>query len=347
MYNKISLLWFLFFLMEVTLMVYVNIIDAGHGDCILLDFTHTLILIDSGPKTFLIRRNVIEKLKGLLNDRKIDIAIVTHNDDDHIGGYEYVISAGIKIEKFIFNSLSICGKIFTEHEKQISYNQDVNLDACIKDKRISLEELVFGNEPVFINNIKIMPLTPTIDALNYMHDNYIKKNQPQISADDKIEPTLLECIEEVVNSSDKFLPDRSITNRTSLSLIIEYNAFRGLFLGDAWASDIIESFRLNQVEPDFCVTKLSHHGSERNVNSELINIIGKTEYIICADKSKHNHPNNKTFARILSQFPQATFHFSSDNDNVRSIFSENNVLEYQVLCTYSSNGVNVRYYECS
>lgn len=50
-------------------MVIVNILDAGHGDCILLDFTHTLILIDSGPKTFLIRRNVIEKLKDLLNDR--------------------------------------------------------------------------------------------------------------------------------------------------------------------------------------------------------------------------------------------------------------------------------------
>ena len=88
-------------------MTAVYVLDAGHGDCILLDFEHTLILIDSGPKTFLIRRNVIEKLKDLLNERTIDIAIVTHNDDDHIGGYEYVISSGIKIEKFIFNSLSI------------------------------------------------------------------------------------------------------------------------------------------------------------------------------------------------------------------------------------------------
>ena len=304
----------------------INVLDAGHGDCILLDFIHTLILIDSGPKTFLIRRNVIEKLKYLLNDRTIDIAIVTHNDDDHIGGYEYVISSGIKIEKFIFNSLSICGEIFTDHEQQISYNQDVNLDTFIKDKGISLEALVFGNEPIIINDIKLIPLTPTIGSLQYMHDDYLIKNQPQISSDENLEPTLAECIEEITNGNDKFIPDRSITNRTSLSLIIEYNSFRGLFLGDAWASDIIECFRLNQIEPGFCVTKLSHHGSEKNTNSELINIIGKTEYIFCADKSKHNHPNNKTIARILSQFQQATFHFSSDNDKVRSIFSENNVL---------------------
>lgn len=327
-------------------MIIVNILDAGHGDCILLDFTHTLILIDSGPKTFLRRRNVKEKLKDLLNDRTIDIAIVTHNDDDHIGGYEYVLSSGIKIEKFIFNSLSICGELFNDHEQQISYNQDISLDTLIKDKTVSLEALVFGNEPVIINDIKLIPLTPTIDALHHMHNDYIKKNQPQISSDEKVEPTLLECIEEVANGTDKFLPDRSITNRTSLSLIIEYNGFRGLFLGDAWATDVIESFRLKKIEPGFCVTKLSHHGSERNSNSELINIIGKTEYIICADKSKHNHPNNKTIARILVQYPEAIFHFSSDNEDVRSIFNENNVLECQAECTYSSNGVNVRYYEC-
>lgn len=327
-------------------MVKVNILDAGHGDCILLDFTHTLVLIDSGPKTFLIRRNVIDKLKNLLNDRTIDIAIVTHNDDDHIGGYEYVLSSGIKIEKFIFNSLSICGELFNDHEQQISYNQDVSLDTFIKDKTVSLEALVFGNEPVIINDIKFIPLTPTIDALHHMHDDYIKKNQPQISSDEKVEPTLLVCIEEVANGGDKFLPDRSITNRTSLSLIIEYNGFRGLFLGDAWATDVVESFRLSKIEPGFCVTKLSHHGSERNSNSELINIIGKTEYIICADKSKHNHPNNKTIARILVQYPEAIFHFSSNNEDVRSIFNENNVLGSQMLCTYSSNGVNVRYYEC-
>ncbi|EBL1847875.1 MBL fold metallo-hydrolase [Salmonella enterica] len=294
----------------------------------------------------MIRRNVIEKLKDVLHDRAIDIAIVTHNDDDHIGGYEYVLSSGIKIEKFIFNSLSICGEIFNDHEQQISYNQDISLDTLIKDKTVSLEALVFGNEPVIINDIKLIPLTPTIDALHHMHDDYIKKNQPQISSDEKVEPTLLECIEEVANGTDKFLPDRSITNRTSLSLIIEYNGFRGLFLGDAWATDVIESFRLNKIEPGFCVTKLSHHGSERNSNSELINIIGKTEYIICADKSKHNHPNNKTIARILVQYPEAIFHFSSNNEDVRSIFNENNVLECQAECTYSSNGVNVRYYEC-
>ncbi|POD98006.1 hypothetical protein BVY05_20780 [Pectobacterium odoriferum] len=307
---------------------------------------HTLILIDSGPKEFLIRRNVIEKLKELLDERIIDIAVVTHNDDDHIGGYEYIISSEIKIDRFIFNNLSFCGKIFNTHEQQISYNQDINLDAFLKGKGISIETLLLGSEPIIINGIKLTPLTPTIDALHRMHGDYLKKNQPQISSDEEIEPTLEEYIEEIANGNDKFIPDRSITNKTSLSLIIEYNDFRGAFLGDAWATDIVSALNLSNIKPVFNVVKLSHHGSEKNTTSDLIQLLGKTEYIICADKSKHNHPNNKTISRILSQYPDAIFHFSSDNEKVRSIFNENNVLGYQALCTYSSNGVNVRYYEC-
>lgn len=323
-----------------------NILDAGHGDCILLDFAHTLILIDSGPKEYLIRRGVIAKLEKILNGRAIDLAVVTHNDDDHIGAFEYIISSGIEIQKFIFNSLSVCGEIFKNNERQISYNQDVSLDALINEHGGVIEAFVCGDEPLIINDIKVIPVTPTIDALQNMHNDYTKKNQPQISSDEKIERTILECIEEIADGNDKFIPDRSITNRTSLSLIIEYNDFRGLFLGDAWASDVIEFFRLNQVNSGFSVTKLSHHGSEKNSSSELINTIGKTEYIICADKSKHNHPNNKTIARILVQYPEAIFHFSSNNEDVKSIFNKNNVLECQAECTYSSNGVNVRYYEC-
>ncbi|MEZ2682329.1 ComEC/Rec2 family competence protein [Providencia rettgeri] len=332
-------------------MLIINIFDAAHGDCILLDFSHTLILIDSGPKEFLIRRNIISKLKELVGERVINIAIVTHNDDDHIGGYEYILSSGIKIDKLLFNSLSYCRSIFNTDERQISYSQDVSLETFLRDKDISVEAFLGESEPIKFNNIKLIPLTPSVDALQRMNNNYLKKSQlkisqPQISSDKEVEPTLEEYLEEIANGNDKFIPDRSITNRTSLSIIVEYNGFRALFLGDAWAKDVIEALSSNQIEPNFNVVKLSHHGSEKNTNSELIKILGKTEYIICADKSKHNHPNNKTIARVLTQFPEAIFHFSSDNEEVRSIFKKNSVLEFKALCTYSSNGVNIRYYEC-
>ncbi|MFB4820360.1 ComEC/Rec2 family competence protein [Enterobacter hormaechei subsp. xiangfangensis] len=327
-------------------MATINILDAGHGDCILLDFTHTLILIDSGPKEFLIRRSVITKLKELLSERAIDIAVVTHNDDDHIGGYEYIISSGIKINRFIFNSLNLISNIFKTDERQISYNQDINLDLYLKEQNISVETLRWQSEPIVINNIKIIPLTPEISALERMHNDHLRKTLPQISSFEETEPTLDECINDIFNGNDKFIPDKSITNRTSLSFIVEYNHFRGVFLGDAWATDVVSALKSSNIKLDFNVVKLSHHGSEKNTTSDLIQLLGETEYIICADKSKHNHPNNKTIARILVQYPNARFHFSSDNAKVRSIFSKNNVLGCQALCTYSSNGVNVRYYEC-
>lgn len=81
-------------------MLKIHVIDAAHGDCILLDFEHTKILIDCGPfKPFLTRRNVRNNLKNLIgSEQKIDLAIVTHNDDDHIGGFESLIDEGVKLE---------------------------------------------------------------------------------------------------------------------------------------------------------------------------------------------------------------------------------------------------------
>ena len=103
-------------------MLKIHVIDAAHGDCIFLDFESTKILIDCGPyKPFLTRRNVHNNLKQLLGpEQKIDLAIVTHNDDDHIGGFESLIDGGVKLETIIFNSLQDIPDIIKNSQKQIS-----------------------------------------------------------------------------------------------------------------------------------------------------------------------------------------------------------------------------------
>src|SRR5690606_39503640 len=106
-------------------MLKIHIIDATHGDCVLLDFDHSKILIDCGAKSFLARRDVLTNIENILGeDGTIDIAVVTHNDDDHIGGFEYLLDTGIKIKTIVFNSLQDIPDIIVSVQKQISYNQD-------------------------------------------------------------------------------------------------------------------------------------------------------------------------------------------------------------------------------
>lgn len=338
-------------------MLKIHIIDAGHGDCIFLDFEHTKILVDCGPKKIKIRRNVIATLNHVLGaNKKIDLAIVTHNDDDHIGGFKSLLEQGIKIEKMIFNSLGDIPHIINSEVSQVSFKQDNELrKKLLEDKSIKLETLTRVDESIEINEIKITAITPTLEALESLMKAYeadeIKKGEKdlvvtQISNHNKDETPLIECINNIQQSNDIFINDISKPNKSSVSIIIEYKDFRGLFLADAHAEDIVDGIKEKGYEnTQFSVTKLSHHGSEKNTSTELLEVIGKTEYILCADKSKHNHPNNLTLARILNFDNNPAIHFSTSEENLSCLVKELEDSSISIQSTFSVNYMNTILYD--
>lgn len=337
-------------------MLKVHVIDAGHGDCIFLDFGHTKILIDCGPKKIKTRKIVLSNLYELLASKKIDIAIVTHNDDDHIGGFKYLLEKGIKIEKIIFNSLGDIPNIINSEISQVSFKQDNELrKKLLEDKSIQLETLTRVDDSIEINEIKITAITPTLEALESLMKAYeadeIKKGEKesvvtQISNHKKNETPLIECITNIQECNDIFINDISKPNKSSVSIIIEYKGFCGLFLADAHAEDIVDGIREKGYEnAQFNITKLSHHGSEKNTSTELLEVIGKTEYILCADKSKHNHPNNLTLARILNFDNNPTIHFSTSEENLSCLVRELVDSNISIQSTFSVNHLNTILYD--
>ncbi|WP_407497165.1 MBL fold metallo-hydrolase [Acinetobacter baumannii] len=236
-------------------MLKIHVIDAAHGDCILLDFEHTKILIDCGPfKPFLTRRNVRNNLKNLIgSEQKIDLAIVTHNDDDHIGGFESLIDEGVKLEAILFNSLQDIPDIIKSSQKQISYNQDNALKQRLLAARgIKTLCLTRDSTPLIINNITLTAITPTVEALECMLNNANvqkereekKRRQKQISSSKTEEIKPEEALQKIQSGQDVFVKDPSITNKSSIGLVIQYGSFSGLFLGDAHAEDVIEGLNI-------------------------------------------------------------------------------------------------------
>jgi beta-lactamase superfamily II metal-dependent hydrolase len=324
----------------------IEIIDAGHGDCILVKCDKTLILIDSGPKNFKIRKRVIEQLKKTLNGRPIDIAIVSHNDDDHIGGFKYIIDNGILIKSFIFNSLNYISKVLKAGKinKKISYRQDLELHKLLETKEINVTSLNSSDNPIlYSESLKITPLTPNQNTLLSLHDNAIKKNK-KISNKKKKELSVSESLTLIKEGKDLFVKDRSLTNKSSLSIILEYKNTCLLFLGDSHEEDVVKALK-NYGSVKFDAVKLSHHGSEKNTSSELIAKIGKTEYILCGDKSSHSHPNSKTISRIINFDNEPTIHLSADNLELRKMFLECSEEGFEVNITYPLDNINRVSYE--
>ncbi|WP_201550477.1 ComEC/Rec2 family competence protein [Psychrobacter fjordensis] len=334
-------------------MLKIHVIDAAHGDCILIDFDHSKILIDCGPKSFKVRRGVLANIEKLLGEHgTIDIAVVTHNDDDHIGGYKFLLDTDVKIGTIIFNSLQDIPNIVKSAQKQISYSQDHLLrKKLLEEKGIQVQCLTRDSVSFMHRDIKLTAITPTVATLEKMLNNSIikeeKKRQKQISSTGIEEVTLGEALKIIKLDEDILKNDPSVTNKSSISLIIEYKGFTGIFLGDAHAEDVIEGLKIAGFENHkFDLVKVSHHGSERNTSTELLELIGKSEYIICANnETNHNHPNNITLARILSLDSNPAIHLSSNSSKLLAKIEECKNLNFDINETSPTDGVNTIYYE--
>ncbi|MFV7758976.1 ComEC/Rec2 family competence protein [Shewanella algae] len=328
--------------------MYIDIIDAGHGDCILITCNETIVLVDSGPKSLKIRKGVIQQLTKLLGGRSVDIAVVTHNDDDHIGGFEYLIESGIKIKSFIFNSIEFLPKVFGKksNTKKISFRQDTKLHGLLNEQNINVRTFQYEDAPIEFNGIKLTPLTPNEEILAKLNKEVVKRKIKKISGAKVKEQSIKNCLDDISSGGDIFTEDTSITNRSSISFILEFKDKRVVFLADSYASDVINAIKCKNIENiKFDAVKISHHASHKNTSSELIELLGKTEYIICADKSHHEHPNNKTISRIISYDNSSTFHLSSESQKLISTFNDCKKLGYDITTTNSQRGINRVCYE--
>jgi hypothetical protein len=104
--------------------------------------------------------------------------------------------------------------------------------------------------------------------------------------------------------NDVYLADNSVTNGSSIALIIELGASRLLFLGDSWSEDIEASLRAlpNVTFPIiFDAIKISHHGSLHNTSPALLELIDSPIFLISSSGERHNHPDLEVLRAIVDR----------------------------------------------
>lgn len=122
---------------------YINFIDVGQGDSILIHYKNKNIMIDTGGSLTnqgdLSNNTTIPLLKSY-GINKIHYLILTHGDADHIGEASNIIN-NLKVEKVIFN----CGP-YNDLEKELIKVLDKNkitYYSCIKELNIDNNKLYF------------------------------------------------------------------------------------------------------------------------------------------------------------------------------------------------------------
>ncbi len=169
--------------------IYINIIDVGQGDSILIHSKNEAVLIDTGgipsyknnwngnkQSSSIVKNTTIPFLKTL-GIRKINYLILTHGDYDHMGETEMLVE-NYKVNTVIFNT----GKynylekdlIKTLKEKNIDYYKDIT-SLNLKDN-----ELYFLNTKIYDNendNSNVIYLNYNNFQFLFMGDAGIEKEK--------------------------------------------------------------------------------------------------------------------------------------------------------------------------
>jgi len=129
-------------------------------------------------------------------------------------------------------------------------------------------------------------------------ENYLKNLANPSHRQQQIGSKNLISIETLASSS--FEPDKSPTNQSSFSFLIESEVKRILYLGDCHVKTVILWLNLNKIEKIYVdAVKISHHGSKNNTSLELLERIECQNYLISTNGKVHNHPDLETLARII------------------------------------------------
>jgi beta-lactamase superfamily II metal-dependent hydrolase len=346
--------------------VVVRVLEANHGDCILVSYQGELdtvnILIDGGTSTTFKHGprqrydgalcKVLDELKK--KKQNIDLAVLTHIDDDHIHGLIKAFEAPDYLSKMVKSIWFNSSRIITQHfnapeipENNILLTNDSPQTSVRQGKELEtlLEEIGCERAPIIKAGQvhKVGPFTMTVlSPKKAQHERLLHKWSSESERgvtsahNDDYQLSLKEIWE-----ADEFESDSSVYNGSSIAFLLETDNTKMLFLGDAHDQVLVKNIKklgfseTNKLELD--LVKISHHGSQYNTSSEFLSMLQSSRYVISTNGSRHGLPNKRTIARIIKETDgQICFNYSVVtkplllDDEVESYASRLEVLDGEI-----------------
>lgn len=329
----------------------IDFLKVGDADAILLHFfiedNDYVVLIDAGNVT---NADMIKNhMKKYYGTTIIDLAICTHPDTDHKGGFFGLLNDDeVKIKRFW---LTDPGAYFTPDDVK-RYQLPQNVKNAVRqiwnhptDPNINLIDLIISNN-ILGNNVcagvshDIFPLrilAPTKafykeHAIRMIADYgvYTYEESDTVAYDENALPEK-SAIKSVIDEDE----DQSPYNATSL--VIQFNTTDGaiLFAGDANCASLKTAMdNYGDEIKGLYLLKVPHHGSKHNMTTEIIKHLSPKQAIISAVGSR-KHPSsgivywiNQYGGKVFSTHKEGSIHHNS-NMPVREGYTSCSELTYK------------------
>lgn len=265
----------------------------------------------------------------------IDLWIISHIDNDHIGGLVNFVNdqdffnANRNKLHCVWMNYGGKGDYYVHKAGEIGYNQGKELRGQLLESGIRLVCGVSVGLRLAIAGAFLTVIGPNKDCLEKFQTWWSKGEFK-----DSVSTTTGHIAAKACDYDKAFADfdensydeDGSITNRSSIAVVFTYNDNNYLFAADSCSSIIKEGL----ISQDFvyegkahlALLHVPHHGSCRNTSRELLDIVDCNTYVITGNgRNKYNLPNKETIGRLLKSNAGAfTIHFPNHSISIDSIF---------------------------
>lgn len=331
------------------------------------------IFIDSGyERTF--NHILSEEIKNLVTNKEtIDIWLISHIHDDHIGGvikYLTTIKRGEFsdiVQDWYYNPPRIYPSLkIIPGEKKISEIKSIDqgdqlFDYLKQKSKIKSFDITSEITLPIVFGMEFKVLSPSVGKINKLREKYLlptiplqKNESSEISGAKKSKAYDYNIKLEDFNL-DVWSEDKSVENGSSISVLTMFKGKKILWLADSHPSDIIQSLKKlgyskeNKIK--CALVKVTHHGSKANNSDGLYDLIDCENYLMSVNGINKDYlPTKEAMVRIIRNKNRLKdsyykFYFTYDNKILRGIFAadEQDIFDkYKFDIHYLSEG---KYYE--
>ncbi|KIO54657.1 MULTISPECIES: MBL fold metallo-hydrolase [Flavobacterium] len=321
----------------------IDFLDAGCADAIHINFkgtddkTHNIIIDGGSEKSRLYESGLRKRLHEIANVRKeiIDIWIITHIDDDHIGGIlrllkdaDLLKAVDLSRTTFWFNYSNWDYDTGIRSNNLKNVKQGITLREYLAAHSHVKQDITDSHPLIDLWGAKLIILSP--DNAKYNSLLKLWKNE-EVKMRDK-EPSSLKSIRnndygrriEDFDTSRE-VKDVSVENGSSISFMLQFNGESFLFTADSHPDVLVSAIRrkFGGQKIKLKHMQIPHHGSRYNTSNALLELVDCENYIISADGyNRSNLPNKETLVKVLRANPDKNINFfiTQENELTRNIF---------------------------
>jgi beta-lactamase superfamily II metal-dependent hydrolase len=313
----------------------VQALPARQGDCVLVEWSHggrvRRLLVDAGPAHAY--AELCDRL-ARLDVHDADVLVLTHIDADHIEGAILLLNDnGLQ-----FTPRDVWYNGARQLPDQLGAAQGEIFGLLVDNRGLPWNGAFHGagivtreGEPLpttrLVGAVDVTVLAPSVGALRRLRDEWSRvwsaagldmgseaaalaalRSRPKLSP---LESYL--AAEEAPDvrhlARVRAAPDTSVSNASSIVLLLESGEQRVLLAGDSTPAVLLPAVRRLLTErgtesltlSDF---KLPHHGSAKNLDAELVRRLPARRYHVSSDGSFFRHPDDSAIAQVLEYGPR-------------------------------------------